>query len=106
MKSIREKPWYNQAVSLCIAVILYVVLTHWGGFWQAVRTFFRYFSPVILGAIIAYIVNPLSGLYARILFGRMKKEKVRAFLSNLLAFLTVSFWCSCCSCSSPSCSRA
>ena len=89
MKSIREKPWYNQAVSLCIAVILYVVLTHWGGFWQAVRTFFRYFSPVILGAIIAYIVNPLSGLYARILFGRMKKEKVRAFLSNLLAFLTV-----------------
>ena len=88
-KRLREKPWYNNAVSLCIAVVLYVLLTHWDGFWTRVSTFFRYFSPVILGAIIAYIVAPLAGLLGRTLFSRVKKEKARTFLSNLLAFVTV-----------------
>ena len=62
-KRLREKPWYNNAVALCIAVILYVLLTHWSNVREDVGTFFHYFSPVILGAIIAYIVNPLAGLY-------------------------------------------
>ena len=88
-KRLREKPWYNNAVALCIAVILFVLLTHWGGVRESVGTFFRYFSPVILGAIIAYIVNPLAGLYGRTLFCWIKKEKVKTFLSNFLAILTV-----------------
>ena len=88
-KRLREKPWYNNAVALCIAVILFVLLTHWGNVRESVGTFFRYFSPVILGAIIAYIVNPLAGLYGRTLFCWIKKEKAKTFLSNLLAILTV-----------------
>ena len=88
-KRLREKPWYNNAVALCIAVTLFVLLTHWGGVRESMGTFFRYFSPVILGAIIAYIVNPLAGLYGRTLFCWIKKEKVKTFLSNFLAILTV-----------------
>ena len=88
-KRLREKPRYNNAVALCIAVILFVLLTHWGGVRESVGTFFRYFSPVILGAIIAYIVNPLAGLYGRTLFCWIKKEKAKTFLSNFLAILTV-----------------
>ena len=88
-RRLREKPWYNNAVSLCIAVILYVVLTQWSGIRQGLGTFFHYFSTVLIGAIIAYIVNPLSGLYGRTIFCWIKKEKVRTFLSNILAILTV-----------------
>ena len=89
MKSIKNKPWYNTAIALCIAVILYVLLTHWGSVREGLHTFIRYFSPVILGAIIAYIVNPLSGFYGRTLFRWIKKEKAKTLLANLLAFLTV-----------------
>ena len=89
MKNIKKKPWYNNAVSLSIAVVLFVLLTHWSGVWAGVRTFVRYFTPVILGAIIAYIVNPLSELYGRTLFRWIKKEKAKAALSNFLAFVTV-----------------
>jgi len=89
MRSIKEKPWYNNAVALSIAVILYVLLTHWGVFRNSVSTFLHYFSPVILGAIIAYIVNPLSRFFGWALFRRVKREKVRTILSNLLAFITV-----------------
>ena len=89
MRSIKNKPWYNQAVALCLAVILYVLLTHWGVLRGSLSTFFHYFTPVILGAIIAYIVNPLAGFYGRVLFARIKKAKVQTILSNLLAFITV-----------------
>ena len=60
MKRLKDKPWYTLAVALCLAVILFVLLTHWNGFWGRVKTFLGCFSPVILGAVIAYIVNPLS----------------------------------------------
>ncbi len=89
MKNIKQKPWYNNAVALCIAVILYVGLTNWSNVHGAISTFLHYFSPVILGIIIAYIVSPLSTLYGRSLFRWVKKEKVRIFLSNLLALITV-----------------
>ena len=58
MKRLREKPWFNYAVALCIAVILYVVLTHLPGVRAALRTFIGYFRPVILGCVIAYLINP------------------------------------------------
>lgn len=89
MRSIKEKPWYNQAVALSIAVILYVALTNWGAVRAAVGAFFHYFSPVIYGAIIAYIVSPLALLFSGTLFRWVKKEKIRTFLSNILAFLTI-----------------
>lgn len=88
MKNIKNKPWYNNAVALSIAVVLFVALTHWSGVWAGIRTFVRYFSPVILGTIIAYVVSPLSALYQRTLFRWIKKEKVKAALSNFLAFVT------------------
>ena len=86
---IKEKPWYNQAVALSVAVILYVVLTNWAQVREGLGAFFRYFSPVIYGAIIAYIVSPLAQLFSRTLFCWMKKEKARTFLSNRLAFVTI-----------------
>ena len=89
MKRIREKPWYNHAVALSIAVVLYVLLTNWGSVREGIGDFFRYFSPVIYGCIIAYIVSPLAQLYGQTLFGRIKKERTRVGLSNYLAFITV-----------------
>ena len=89
MKRLKDKPWYTLAVALCLAVILFVLLTHWTGFWGRVKTFLGYFSPVILGAVIAYIVNPLSLLYGRTVFCWVKKEKAKVVVSNFLAFITV-----------------
>ena len=83
------KEWLPLTLALCAAVVLYVVLTHIPSIWRAVRTFFGYFSPVILGVVIAYVVNPLSELYRKSLFKRIAKEKWQTLLSNALAFITV-----------------
>ena len=89
MKRLKEKPWFNYAVALCIAVILYVVLTHLPGLREGLRTFLGYFKTVILGAVIAYLINPLSRLYSRSIFRGVKKSQPREVLSTILAFITV-----------------
>ena len=89
MKRLKERPWFNYTVAACIAVTLYVVLTHLSDVHEGIRTFLGYFRPVILGCVIAYCINPLSKLYSRSIFRRIRKEKTRETFSIILAFLTV-----------------
>ena len=89
MKSIKEKAWYPYAVAACIAVVLFVFLSNFQSIWGAVKTFFGFFRIVILGCIIAFIVNPLSKLLARTVFKKVKKDKGRLAMSNLVAFIIV-----------------
>ena len=84
-----QRPWYPYAVAACIAVTLYVVLSHLGVIWGGITTFIGYFSTVILGCILAYMVNPLARMYEKRVFKGVKKEKVRIALANALAFVTV-----------------
>ena len=82
----KNRGWYNTAVALCIAVVLFILLSQFPGIWAAVKTFFGYFSTVIVGCVIAYIVNLLARIYRRRLFKNVKKADL---LSNALAFITV-----------------
>ena len=88
-RPLKEAPWYPNAVVACIAVILYVFLTKFDIVWMAVRTFVGFFSPVIIGCVIAYIVNPLAKFFMKKVFFKIKKESRRDFCSNFLAFVCV-----------------
>ena len=88
-EKLRSKPWYPTAVAICIGVVLYVALTHFGVIIGCVRAFIGFFSPVLVGCLIAYIVNPLAQLYRRELFRGAKTEGKQMALSNLLAIVTV-----------------
>ncbi len=88
-RPLKEAPWYPNAVVACIAVILYVFLTKFDVVWMAVKTFVGFFSPVIIGCVIAYIVNPLAKFFKRKVFFKIKKESRRDFFSNFLAFVCV-----------------
>ena len=72
-KKISEKPWFNYTVAACIAVILYVLLTNAEHIRTGFRTFSGYFSPVIIGCVIAYLVNPLAKFFAKTLLRRIRK---------------------------------
>ena len=88
-QTLNPKNWLPQAAALSLAVLIYVVLTHFLSVWNGVRTFLGYFSPVLLGCVIAYLVNPLSKLLQRRLFQHVKKERRKQFCSHALAFFTV-----------------
>jgi len=88
-KPFRERTWYPYAVAGCIAVLLYVLLIRFADVRNGIGTFFGYFRAVILGCIIAYIVNPLAGLLARSVFKFIKKDKTRNSVSCIVAFILV-----------------
>ena len=88
-KKISEQSWYPYAVAICLGVLLYVMLEHMSNIWGAVSKFSGYFSPVLLGCVLAYLMNPLAKFYERKLFGKIKKEKLGWVLSVGLAVVTV-----------------
>lgn len=88
MKKLKEKPWYSNVIVICIGILFYVILINIPSIIEGIKTFVGFFEPVIIGCIIAYIVNPLSNLFNKLLH-RIQNNKVRGSLSNILAFIIV-----------------
>ena len=88
-RSFKEAQWYPYAVAACIAVLLYVVLTHLASVWGGVATFVGFFRAVIYGVVIAYLVNPLAVFLNNKVLKKIGKEKSRWALSGVLAFVIV-----------------
>ena len=76
------------AVAISIGVVLFVVLTNLRPFLFSLGNLVKFFMPVIMAVVIAYIVNPLTKLYERIFYGKSEERKKRHPLSNILAFVT------------------
>lgn len=87
-KRISDAAWFPMAVALCIAVVLYMLLMKFTGIFEGIKTFIGFFKTVIIGCVIAYLVNPLANLFFG-LFKRVKKDGTRKLLSNGMAFVVV-----------------
>ena len=88
-KKLSDAKWFPYAVAACIAVVLYVTLTHLGVVFGAVKSFLGYFSAVFLACVIAYLMNPLAELYQNKLFKKIRNEKLRWTLSVVLAVASI-----------------
>lgn len=88
-RNLREQKWFANAVAACIAVTLYVLLTHLDTVGDALSTFIGYFRAVILGCVLAYLMNPLAMWYHRHIQKRIKKEALCWTISTVLALVSV-----------------
>ena len=88
MNRFKDKPWYPMAVAIAIGVVLFVFMTNLGPVTRSLEHFVGFFRPVIIGIVIAYLVNPLAKLFERLLYRNAKDDKKRHALSNILAFIT------------------
>ena len=61
--------WSGLTISLCIVVVFYMILSHIGSLRGFFNSFLALTSTVIIGAVIAYTVNPL----AVFIYKRLKK---------------------------------
>ena len=92
MKKIQElihKRWFATAVAGCITVAFYLILSNLSNIWDSFTQVLSYFSTVVAGCVLAYMMNPLAKLYERTLFRRIKKESVKWTASIVLAVSTV-----------------
>ena len=74
---LRDKSWYPYTVAACIAVVLYVVLANLGSVTGGIKTFFGYFSVVVIALIFAYIMNPLACFFDRKVFHKIEGKTLR-----------------------------
>ena len=69
MKSkLSEQKWFPGAVTACIGVLFYVILTNLKPILSAIGSFFGHFKPVFFGIVFAYVLSPLARtIYFRLL---------------------------------------
>ena len=78
---------YPLTIAICSGVVLYVILTHLGTIHKALAGVGGYFGAVLIGCVLAYMMNPLAMLYQKMLFKDVKKGGWG--LSAIMAVLTV-----------------
>lgn len=95
MKHLRE--WLRKnntpyAFAVCAGVVLYFILANLQVVFGAVGRFLGFFSPVFLGAVIAYILNPLVR-FVRVRFFRKVTNEARAWKISVAVTVVVVVIC-------------
>ena len=88
-KEIKNKQWFNGMLIACTAVTLFVVLSNIGKVLHVIGAAISFFMPLIFGAIIAYMINPLAKKLSQTLFKKVKRRNVQWTLSAVLALIIV-----------------
>lgn len=87
-KDHKEPLWFQNAVAISIGVVLFTVLWKFPDIWKNIMGFVGFFKPVIMGCVIAYLVNPLTNLIERLL-EKANVKKGGTIIANILAFAIV-----------------
>ncbi len=68
-----SRPWAAYTFAACVAVILYVALTHTAVISGWLSSLWKLISPVVTGIIVAYLMNPVEDFFEMRVFKKMKK---------------------------------
>lgn len=88
-KSWLDKKWVAYTVAACAAVVVYLGLSHINLLFQGLGVAYSFISPVILGLIIAYILNPMVKFFQKNVFQKVKSPRLGKNFSVLLTTLVV-----------------
>ena len=88
-KDWKNQKWFPYTVAACSAVLLFVVLTNLGGIFRTIGRVCRFFSPVVIGVVLAYIVEPFVVRLQKGLFRKIKNKKLNRALSVILSLVAV-----------------
>lgn len=90
-----ERPWAAYTFAICSGVVLFLFLSHIHFLWRFFRAFIHVVSPVLIGIVIAYVLDPLVEFFEKRIFHRAKRPPVKKGLSVILTisgivlFLTI-----------------
>ncbi|WP_026507635.1 AI-2E family transporter [Butyrivibrio sp. MC2013] len=84
-----KERWAQTAIAICIGVTFYMLLGHIRGIFGFFASFYHYIAPVVLGVILAYMMNPLMKFFEARVFGKLGREGLRRILSLMLTVLFI-----------------
>lgn len=76
-KSYLAKPWFAYTFSLCVAVLFFVFISNLPSVAHALKAALVFLTPIIIGIIAAYLLNPVSNFFENKLFKKMKTDSGR-----------------------------
>ncbi len=82
-KNFLKQKWVSYSIATCTAVLLYMVLSHFGSIVSGLSKIMGFVRPVISAIIIAYVLNPFANVFDRKVFSGIKNQKTRWTLSVL-----------------------
>ena len=68
-----DAPWAAYTFAICVGVVLFLVLSHISFVWDAFKAFYHYISPVVIGIVIAYVLDPMVKFWENRVFYKMKQ---------------------------------
>ena len=71
---ILRKPWAAYTFAVCSGVVLYLLLSHLNVFGGWVSSAWKLLSPVVIGIIVAYLINPISDFFEFKVFKKMRNR--------------------------------
>ncbi len=86
-----DPKWKEYAAALCAAVLLYVLLMRIDVILALISKMWSTVSPVFVGLVIAYIINPLVKFIEQHFFSKMNNRKASWIISMVLAFIFLIF---------------
>lgn len=99
MKKLRrllEKRWAANTFALCAAVLLYLLLSHMSPILEWFRSLWRLLSPVVIGLVLAYIIDPVAkfmeGHVLRFIRKDTSRRTVAVLIAVVLALLLVALF--------------
>ena len=81
------KPWAAYTCATCSAVLLYLILCHFNVITGWVSALWKLLSPVVIGIIVAYLLNPVSDFFEFKIMGKIKNRSAAHFWSVVLTVL-------------------
>jgi len=81
--------WAAYTLAACIAVTLYVFLSHLPPVVSGIRSFLKALSPIFIGIVLAYLIDPIAKFFERTVFSKIKGERKPRILAVTLALICV-----------------
>lgn len=88
-EKILEKRWVANLVAICGGVLLYMLLSNFDILAEKVGSVFKILSPIIIGLVIAYLIDPIAVFIEQKILRKIKNEKSRWSISVILAIICV-----------------
>ena len=87
--NLKDQKWFPYTVAACVAVLFWFILQHLGTLGSFISIIFTVCIPIIIGIVLAYIMDPVVRLFEKKPFGKVKKAHTRRMLAILLTILIV-----------------
>ena len=88
-KKLLTRPWAAYTFAICSGVVLFLFLSNIGLLWKLLRGIYYVVYPVLIGIVIAYILDPLVKFFEERVFRRTKRRQGARGLGVICTFALI-----------------